>query len=118
MYLCLGPSVFPVEEAKAGNVVGIVGLDELVLKTATLSSTWATYPLKSITFQAKPMVRVALEPLHHQDLVKVESGLQSLYQYDPVVEVGVDDAGQHIMTCLGELHLELCLKMLIERFAK
>ncbi len=68
--------------------------------------------------QAKPMVRVALEPTSHQDLVKVEKGLSELFMYDPVVEVGVDEKGQFSMTCLGELHLELCLKMLIERFAK
>jgi ribosome assembly protein 1 len=39
-------------------------------------------------------------------------------QFDPVVEVGVDDSGQHTMTCLGELHLEQCLKTLVERFTK
>jgi len=118
MYMCLGPSYFAIDEAYAGNIVGIVGLDDLVLKTATLASTWACSPMNAITFQAKPMVRVALEPLSHRDLQKLEVGLQLLYQYDPVVEVGVDDSGQHTMTCLGELHLELCLKNLIERFAK
>jgi ribosome assembly protein 1 len=118
MYICLGPSVYPVDEVPAGNIVGIIGLEDHVLKTATLSSTWMCRPMKAITFQAKPMVRVAVEPLSHKDLPKLESGLQSLYQYDPVVEVGIDDSGQHIMTCLGELHLELCLKTLAERFAK
>lgn len=118
LYLCFGPSVFPLEEASAGNIVGIVGLQEWVLKTGTLSSTWACSPMAAMTFQAKPLVRVAVEPLSHRDLPKVEAGLQSLYQYDPVVEVGVDDTGQHTMTCLGELHLEQCLKVLTERFAK
>eukprot|EP01041_Mallomonas_annulata_P002880 gene2880-5646_t len=118
MYLCFGPSVFPVEEAPAGNIVGIVGLNDMVLKTGTVSSTWCTHPMAAITFQAKPLVRVAVEPLHYQDLPRLEAGLQSLYQYDPVVEVGVDDTGQHTMTCLGELHLEQCLKTLTERFAR
>jgi hypothetical protein len=39
-------------------------------------------------------------------------------QFDPVVEVGVDDSGQHTMVCLGELHLQQCLKTLVERFTK
>ena len=34
----------------------------------------------SIPLQAKPMVCVALEPLTHQDLPKLEAGLRSLYQ--------------------------------------
>ena len=118
MYICLGPSVFPVEEVPAGNIVGIIGLEGLVLKTATISSTWACNPMKAITFQAKPMVCVAVEPISHRDLSRFESGLQSLYQYDPVVEIGVDENGQHTLTCLGELHLEQCLKALTERFAK
>lgn len=118
MYLCLGPSFFPIEEVPAGNIVGILGLSDWVSKTATLCSTWACEPLRAITFQAKPMVRVAVEPLNHQDLPRLESGLQSLFQYDPVVEVGVDEQGQHTMNCLGELHLEQCVKTLSERFAK
>ena len=68
------------EEVSAGNIVGIVGLDGLVLKTATLASTWACEPMRAITFQAKPMVCVAVEPLLHQNLAKLEAGLQSLYQ--------------------------------------
>ena len=74
--------------------------------------------MKAITFQAKPVVRVAVEPLSHKDLSRLELGLQSLYQFDPAVEVGVDESGQHTVTCIGELHLEQCLKSLTERFAR
>jgi translation elongation factor EF-G len=119
LYIMLGPSVVPVEQVPAGNIVGIVGLSELILKTATLSSTWATYPMNAITFQSKPMLKVAVEPISHVDLRALEFGLQQLHQFDPVVEIGVDgDTGQNTMTCLGELHLEQCVKALTERFAK
>jgi ribosome assembly protein 1 len=118
MYIMLGPSVFPVEEVAAGNIVGIIGLEGFVLKTATLSDTWACHPMRAITFQAKPMVQVAVEPLSFADLRRLEHGLQSLYQFDPVVEIGVDDSGQNTIMCLGELHLEQCVKALTERFAK
>ena len=38
MYICLGPSVFPVEAVPAGNIVVIIGLDiEQISKTATLA---------------------------------------------------------------------------------
>jgi ribosome assembly protein 1 len=119
LYIMLGPSVVPVEQVPAGNIVGIVGLSEMILKTATLSSTWATYPMNAITFQSKPMLKVAVEPISHVDLRALEFGLQQLHQFDPVVEIGVDgDTGQNTMTCLGELHLEQCVKALTERFAK
>lgn len=118
LYICLGPSAYPVDKAYAGNIIGVIGLDDYVFKTGTISTTDKTYPMKAITFQAKPMLKVALETPSHFDLPKLAKGLESLYQYDPVVEVGIDDSGQHTMTCLGELHLELCLKTLIEKFAK
>ena len=119
LYIMLGPSVVPVNEVSAGNIVGILGLSDQILKTATLSSTWATYPMTAITFQSKPMLRVAVEPISHVDLRSLECGLQQLHQFDPVVEIGVDkDTGQNTMTCLGELHLEQCVKALTERFAK
>jgi ribosome assembly protein 1 len=119
MYIMLGPSVVPVEQVPAGNIVGIVGLHDYVLKTATLCSTWAACPMTSMTFQSKPMLKVAVEPTAHQDLRRLESGMRLLHQFDPVVEVGVDhDTGQNTMTCLGELHLEQCVKALTERFAK
>ena len=118
LYLCLGPSVTPVESVSAGNIVAIAGLDQLILKTATVSSSWACQPLRAMTFQARPMVRVAVEPKSHLDLGRLERGLASLYQYDPAVEVGTDEMGQHTVSCLGELHLEQCLKSLTDRFAK
>ncbi len=126
-YICLGPSVFPTESVPAGNIVGIVGLQHadsgtknlMVSKSATISSSVKLCPLEPMTFQSKPMVRVAVAPKTHNDLEMFEFGLRQLYAYDPVVEIEVDPAsGQHTITCLGELHLEQCVKSLSERFAK
>ena len=64
------------------------------------------------------MVRVAIEPKFYNDLYKLENGLKLLYQYDPAVEIFLDESGQHTISCLGELHLELCIKTLQDRFAK
>lgn len=117
-YLLLGPSISPAESVPAGNIVGILGLEDYLLKTATLSDTWRCPPLKAITFQSKPMLKVAVEPLQPTDLPALERGLQQLNQFDPVVEVGIDLSGQRTMTCLGELHLDQCVKALVDKFAK
>lgn len=98
--------------------MALYGLDGIILKTATLSTTWLCNPLRGITFQAKPIVRVAVEPSNHNDLTKLEKGLGLLYQFDPAVEVGLESNGQHTVACLGELHLEQCIKHLSEKFAK
>ena len=118
LYMPLGPSAFPVNEVPAGNIVAIFGLEEYIMKTCTMTSSWCCYPLRAITFQSKPMLQVAVEPLEHFNLSKLELGLQQLYLYDPAVEIGVNSTGQSTITCLGELHLELCMKALTEQFAK
>ena len=119
LYMMMGPSVHPVASVPAGNIVGILGLEELLLKSGTLASTWAAHPLTALSFQAQPMLTVAVEPLSHTDLRALEKGLQRLHQFDPVVEVGLDTAsGQRTLSCLGELHMEQCLKELSGRFAR
>lgn len=118
LYLMLGPSIFPTESVGAGNVIGIVGLEDYFMKSATMSSTISSPPFQMITFQCKPMLKVALEPVRYSDLKLLERGLEQLYQYDPVVEINVSNSGEHTMTCLGELHLDQCIKALKEKFAK
>lgn len=117
-YLLLGPSIAPADAVPAGNIVGIIGLEDFILKTATISDTWLCPPLKAITFQSKPMLKVAVEPENPMHLRALEMGLQALNQFDPVVEIGVDSSGQRTMTCLGELHLDQCVKTLVDKFAK
>eukprot|EP00605_Chrysophyceae_sp_TOSAG23-4_P000020 GSChrysophyteH1.ASY1.ANO1.20.1 assembled CDS len=118
LYLCLGPSIASVDEVTAGNIVGIYGLEDQIMKTGSLCSTWQAQPLRPMTFQSQPMVKVAIEPKMHSDLQNVDRGLKALHQYDPVVEVEIDETGQYVLSCLGEIHLEHCLKLLSEKFAK
>jgi hypothetical protein len=61
IYMCLGPSIIPADSGHAGNIVALYGLDHIILKTATLCTSWFCAPLRGITFQAKPLVRVAVE---------------------------------------------------------
>lgn len=118
LYILMGASMHSVPHAHAGNIIGIAGIEDVVLKTTTLSSTLACPSLKSLTFQATPMVRVAVEPVSHSDMNALSRGLAKLHQADPVVEVWVESSGEHVLASLGELHLEQCLKDLREKFAR
>ncbi|TDH71368.1 hypothetical protein CCR75_006594 [Bremia lactucae] len=117
-YMMMGRDFFQLNHVPAGNIVGIVGLQEHVLKTATLSSTLACPSLTRMPWQAKPIVRVAVEPKDPRHFGALEAGLQRLYRSDPTVEVHVQETGEHVIVALGELHLERCIKDLKERFAK
>lgn len=117
-YMMMGRELHALDAVPAGNIVGIVGLHEHVLKTATLSSTLACPSLTKMPYQAKPIVRVAVEPEDPRNFAALEAGLQRLYRSDPTVEVQVQETGEHVVVTLGELHLERCIKDLKERFAK
>lgn len=56
-------------------------------------------------------MRVAVEVVRQGDMEALERGLAKLYQADPAVEISVQENGEHVITALGELHLELCLKV-------
>ncbi|CAM9562452.1 unnamed protein product [Chrysoparadoxa australica] len=107
----------PVDSVPAGNVLAIAGLENVVHKSATLSSTLSCPALRPLIFQAKPMVRVAVETPAQSDMKALESGLAKLNQADPAVQVSVTAKGEHILSCVGELHLEQCLKELREQYA-
>ncbi|GLD92420.1 hypothetical protein PINS_up000953 [Pythium insidiosum] len=117
-YMMMGRELHAQDEVPAGNIVGLVGLQEHVLKTATLTSTLACPSLTRMPYQAKPIVRVAVEPEDPRHFAQLEAGLQRLYRSDPTVEVQVQETGEHVVVALGELHLERCIKDLKERFAK
>ncbi|XP_022107029.1 elongation factor-like GTPase 1 [Acanthaster planci] len=118
LYLLMGRELEPMNSVPAGNVLGIGGLEELVLKSATVSSTVACPAFTSMTFAAAPIVRVAVEPKHLADMPSLVMGMKLLNQADPCVEVLVQETGEHVIVAAGEVHLERCLDDLRDRFAK
>ncbi|TNM90504.1 hypothetical protein fugu_002793, partial [Takifugu bimaculatus] len=96
----------------------IGGLDDYVLKSATLSSTPACSPFTPLNFEATPIVRVAIEPKHPSEMPKLVRGMRLLNQADPCAEVLIQETGEHVLVTAGEVHLQRCLDDLRERFAK
>lgn len=118
LYMMMGSGLEPKKSVSAGNLVAIRGLGQYILKTATLSTTPFCWPFRSMTFQAAPIMRVALEPSDPADLGSLTRGLRLLNRADPFVEVRLSATGEHVIAAAGEVHLERCIKDLKERFAK
>ncbi|KAL1453973.1 hypothetical protein WDU94_010273, partial [Cyamophila willieti] len=97
---------------------GIGGLEEHVLKSATLSSCLACPSFSELHLMATPILRVALEPVHPRDLATLVRGLRLLNQADACVEVILQESGEHVLVTAGEVHLQRCLDDLRERYAK
>lgn len=118
LYMMMGRGLEPKASVSAGNLVAIRGLGQYILKTATLSTTPFCWPFRSMTFQAAPIMRVALEPSDPADLGALTRGLRLLNRADPFVEINISATGEHVIAAAGEVHLERCIKDLKERFAK
>lgn len=118
LYLIMGKELEALTSVPAGNVFGIGGLDEVVLKSATVSSLTECPSLINVDMKAPPIVRVAVEPYDPSDMPKLVEGLKLLNQADSCVEVLIQETGEHVIVTAGELHLERCLKDLREKYAK
>lgn len=108
--LMMGRFVEPIDDVPAGNIVGLVGVDQFLLKSGTLTTYENAHNLKVMKFSVSPVVNVAVEVKNANDLPKLVEGLKRLSKSDPMVQTSMSEAGEHIVACTGELHLEICLK--------
>lgn len=118
LYILMGRGVVDVDRVPAGSVLGIAGLEQSILKSATVSNTLACPAFRPMSFAAAPIVRVAIEPVHAADMPILVSGMKLLNQADPSVEVYVQETGEHILSTAGEVHLQKCLNDLKNQYAK
>ncbi|XP_051919819.1 elongation factor-like GTPase 1 isoform X1 [Hippocampus zosterae] len=118
IYLLMGRELEELEEVPSGNVLGIKGLEDVVLKSATISTTPACPPFTPLNFEASPILRVAIEPKHPSEMPKLVRGMRLLNQADPCAEVLIQETGEHVLVTAGEVHLQRCLDDLKDRFAK
>jgi len=114
--LMMGRRVEAVESVPCGNTVGLVGLDQYLVKSGTLTDLDDALPLKDMKYSVSPVVRVAVEPKNPSDIAKLVEGLKRLSKSDPLVQTIIEESGEHIIAGAGELHLEICLKDLREDF--
>ncbi len=87
LYILMGRELELVESAPAGSIIGIGGLEEHILKSATLSSTLDCPPFTELSYMAVPIVRVAVEPARPTEMPQLIRGLRLLNQADPCVQV-------------------------------
>jgi len=115
--LMMGRYTEPIEDVPCGNICGLVGVDQFLVKTGTLTTYEHSHNMKQMKFSVSPVVRVAVEPVDPQHLPKLVEGLKRLAKSDPMVLTLTEESGEHIVAGAGELHLEICLKDLEEDHA-
>ena len=95
-----------VEQALAGNIVGVVGLRD-VFAGETVSKN-PIEPFEAIKHLFDPVVTKSIEATKAADLPKLVEVLKQVGKEDPSVRIEINEqTGESLMSGMGELHLEI-----------
>lgn len=95
-----------VEEAPAGNIIGVVGLKD-VFAGETVSKN-EIEPFEAIKHLFDPVVTKSIEATKAADLPKLVEVLKQIGKEDPSIKISINEqTGESLMAGMGELHLEI-----------
>jgi elongation factor G len=104
-----------IERARAGEIVAVMGLKDTSTGN-TLCDRAHPILLEPMEFY-KPVISVAVEPKTNQEQDKLSFALEKLSEEDPTFQVRYDeDTAQTIISGMGELHLDVLIKRLVEEY--
>merc|ERR1712025_831198 len=116
--LMMGRTVEQIQDVPCGNTVALVGVDQYILKSGTLTTIESAHNITAMKYSVSPVVKVAVRPKDGKDLPKLVEGLKKLSKSDPLVVCTTEESGEHVIAGCGELHVEICLKDLREEYAQ
>uniref|UniRef100_A0A8C1N9D3 Eukaryotic translation elongation factor 2, like 2 n=1 Tax=Cyprinus carpio TaxID=7962 RepID=A0A8C1N9D3_CYPCA len=99
--LMMGRYVEPIEDVPCGNIVGLVGVDQFLVKTGTITTFENAHNMRVMKFSVSPVVRVAVEAKNPADLPKLVEGLKRL-KSDPVVSYRETVSDESHQVCLSK----------------
>jgi len=95
-----------VENAKAGNIIGVVGLKDVIAGETV--STNPIEPFESMTYLFEPVVTKSIEVTKAADLPKLVEILKQIAKEDPSIKIDINEqTGESLLSGMGELHLEI-----------
>merc|ERR1711988_678826 len=116
--LMMGRTVEQIAYVPCGNTVALVGVDQYILKSGTLTTFDDAHNIADMKYSVSPVVKVSVKAKDGKDLPKLVEGLKKLSKSDPLVVCTIEESGEHVIAGCGELHVEICLKDLRDEYAQ
>merc|ERR1711865_474838 len=116
--LMMGRSTEQIPDVPCGNTVALVGVDQYLLKSGTITTIDDAHNITDMKYSVSPVVKVAVKVKDGKDLPKLVDGLKKLSKSDPLIVCTTEESGEHVIAGCGELHVEICLKDLREEYAQ
>ncbi len=105
--LMVGADRIPIEECKAGNIVAVTGLKDAIAGS-TVSTLKDMEPFEKMAHYSEPVITKAIEAKNMADLPKLVEVLRVIAKADPSLQIEINnETGEHLMSGMGELHLEI-----------
>ncbi|CAI6278594.1 unnamed protein product [Periconia digitata] len=106
----------------AGNWVLLGGVDNSIVKTATivaqkLPDDEDAYIFRPIRHFFESVFKVAVEPINPSELPKMLDGLRKINKSYPLITTKVEESGEHIVLGTGELYMDCVLHDLRRLYA-
>jgi 116 kDa U5 small nuclear ribonucleoprotein component len=113
----------PTDGVPAGNWVLLGGIDNSIVKTATivppkLEDDEDAYIFKPITHFTESVFKVAVEPINPSELPKMLDGLRKINKSYPLITTKVEESGEHVILGTGELYMDCVLHDLRRLYAE
>ena len=114
--IMMGKGKEAIADVPCGNTVGILGVDNFLTKTGTITDNAGAHCIKNLKYSVSPVVKVAVEPKNMADLPKLLEGLKKLAKSDTLAQCSLNETGQNIIAASGELHIETCVYDLLHKY--
>ena len=104
----MGPERINTDRVPAGNIVAITGARNAMAGETVTNLGTNIDPFEGIEHISEPVVTVAVEAKNTKDLPKLIEVLRQVGKEDPTVRVEInEETGEHLISGMGELHLEI-----------
>ncbi|KAK0734441.1 P-loop containing nucleoside triphosphate hydrolase protein [Lasiosphaeria miniovina] len=112
----------PTDGVPAGNWVLLGGVDNSIVKTATImdkkpADDEEAYIFKPLSHFTESVFKVAVEPINPSELPKMLDGIRKINKSYPLVTTKVEESGEHIILGTGELYMDCVLHDLRRLYA-
>jgi len=115
VFVYMGSFKEPVAQISAGNLVALSGFKnaipgETIVDSETMKSM---VPFEKIKYISEPVTKLSIEPKNPREIDQFLDAIHKLILEDPGLIFSIDDeTGEYILAGMGELHLDVAIKLL------
>ncbi|EAW15076.1 116 kDa U5 small nuclear ribonucleoprotein component [Aspergillus clavatus NRRL 1] len=104
----------PTSGVSAGNLVLLGGVENSIVKTATIvpikfEDDEEAHIFRPIRHMTESVFKVAVEPVNPSELPKMLDGLRKVNKSYPLISTKVEESGEHVVLGTGELYMDCVL---------